>query len=318
MRNFFLLLILCLAALVGCRTNPACERQIGLMRSELIALEDKYYILESKYREATGQGSLGGGDCDPLTLPKIDTGQPSSTPPAAPSDSDIRIQIDPNDMSNIVDPTIGNAPPRIDAAVASSDAQFRPPRIRGSRSVTDVEPAEQHSASQVDFSEIPGAQPIEGTHALQSAEIPVDDGSLKVHDVLGRDADGVAGDDGFSFVATIPLSCWSTDGVLTVSVLDPAAPHDAQRVGLWRLSGNQLGSPMSAPGDTAVYEFPLEMMWNVNQPQRGDLMLFVRWEAPGMPSCEDRQMLRIVPPRTAELDSPEPADGESSEWSPDR
>ncbi len=91
------LLLLILLALLGCRTYPACERQVAMMRAEFIALEDKYALLEGKYNAAVGQDSTKIEPCDDF----IDSQKsaPSSTGQAPAGRSDLEIRIDPNDAS---------------------------------------------------------------------------------------------------------------------------------------------------------------------------------------------------------------------------
>ena len=45
--RFYLLTILCVLAL-GCQSDPNCRRETALLRSEILDLEDKYYLLKSE------------------------------------------------------------------------------------------------------------------------------------------------------------------------------------------------------------------------------------------------------------------------------
>ena len=45
--RFYLLTILCALAL-GCNSDPNCRRETALLRSEILDLEDKYYLLKSE------------------------------------------------------------------------------------------------------------------------------------------------------------------------------------------------------------------------------------------------------------------------------
>ena len=52
--RFYLLTILCVLAL-GCNSDPNCRRETALLRSEILDLEDKYYLLKSE-RDSLLQG----------------------------------------------------------------------------------------------------------------------------------------------------------------------------------------------------------------------------------------------------------------------
>ncbi len=91
------LLLLALLALLGCRTYPACESQIAMMRAEFIALEDKYVLLESKYNAAVGQDFATVEPCDEYI--RSEESAPNSTGQAPTGPSDLEIRIDPNDAS---------------------------------------------------------------------------------------------------------------------------------------------------------------------------------------------------------------------------
>ena len=51
--RFYLLTIMCLLA-IGCNSDPNCRRETALLRSEILDLEDKYYLLKSE-RDALAQ-----------------------------------------------------------------------------------------------------------------------------------------------------------------------------------------------------------------------------------------------------------------------
>jgi hypothetical protein len=53
MRLSLLVISICLFAL-GCNSDPRCRRETALLRSEILDLEDKYYLLKSKYEATTG------------------------------------------------------------------------------------------------------------------------------------------------------------------------------------------------------------------------------------------------------------------------
>jgi hypothetical protein len=159
--KYCLLPFLALIALSGCHTNPACERQIGLMRSELIALEDKYYALEARYREEVGHDPQFES-CEPISSPIIESGTPRTTPPSQPSDSDIRIQIDPNDSSGLPPPSQPSArsiQPSNDLSVVTFQA---PRRLAANQEAsTIVVSPESSSQDYVDAPVEPSAESAE-------------------------------------------------------------------------------------------------------------------------------------------------------------
>ena len=55
MKLRLLISISILAITAGCQTNPAYQREIAVLRGEIIDLEDKYYALKSDYEMATAE-----------------------------------------------------------------------------------------------------------------------------------------------------------------------------------------------------------------------------------------------------------------------
>lgn len=291
--KFLGLPIVALLALAGCRTNPACERQIGLMRSELIALEDKYYALEDKYHQAVGHGSNEFQSCDP-SLPQSAPAPPktNSMPPSRPSDSDIQIPIDPKDSSGAPLPTADPIAADFPASGAPSVVTFQTPRrfanqrpLQPPREAGHHQPESSAGFPGADNSSVPS-----DNRSDQTSLLFIDPAQL-----TGRDEDGAPGDDGLSLVVQIPRDQWSLDGVLTVSLLDPQEVGDRQRIGLWQISAQEIASATdpTAGGTSAVV--PLDLDWNINAPGHSDLKLFVRWENPGANPLESSEAVAIVP-----------------------
>lgn len=280
------------------------------MRSELIALEDKYYILEAKYRDATGQSSTSGDDCDPLTLPTISSGQTAPSAPAAPNNSDIQIQIDPGDSTRGDAIPAAPNPSLVHSQLNENDVQFVPPRQLSGNSSQQNSSAPQAVEANVNYSAVPTANQFEGALAFQQNVAPSEPGLI---DPLHLRADK----DGFGCVVRIPRDRFSIDGTLTLSVLDPHQPQESQRIGWWRLHGDELGtSTVSVDGLDA--EFPLQLAWNLQSPQRGELMLFVRWEDPAHGSLEFSLPIQIESAAPAADDEPNEVRLGAGDWRPNR
>lgn len=327
-----LLLLLGLLALAGCRTNPACERQIGLMRAELIALEDKYYLLEGKYRDAVGQS---GGSCDVISQPGIAPKQPEMVNPTRPSDSDLQIQIDPNDASQSIPPAapIGT---NFEPEGAQSVVVFQTPARFTSRTTDDRDATSPHNEFEQGFNRAVHTDPYEHSSPPQFREMPGEPATAEgaehhpaKEDVMfvdpaqiqARDDDGVAGADGLSLVVQIPSDQWSSDGELTLSLIDPNEPPERQRIGLWQFTAAELEEWVDSGFEGALIAVPLELAWNQNVPRHEELQLFVRWQNPQFPVLDTSLPIAISTssglPDSAQVDFEQAASG-SPDWHPDR
>jgi hypothetical protein len=265
--------LLAILALAGCRTNPACERQIGLMRSELLALEDKYYALEARYREAVGHDP-DYDTCETLPTPIIESGQPSAMPPSQPSDSDIRIQIDPNDSSVIPHQA---QPIAVDFAQPGEQSvvTFQTPRrfSQNAKNAPPVTPPNDPASRNVDASMNDDAIRVPEGSSPGNTQLILDADQL-----IGVEFDGQPGDDGLSLVLFVPRDRWTTDGQFTVSVLDPFEQGERQRIGLWSYSQQELVPSERESPDDGYVTLTLELPWNQRLPENPELLLFARWE----------------------------------------
>ncbi len=310
MHKLHLLPLLALLALSGCRTNPACERQIGLMRSELIALEDKYYLLESKYRDAIGSNGTTSEVCDPMGQPILTPNRPEILNPSRPSDSDLKIQIDPNDSSDSIAPQAAPIASELDNQAAQSVVEFQTPmRFAKNRDPGRDSASNEAEGSVVAFTEgdptfnvgVTLEEQARAGDASRRPEVSNGDGQSIIQvpplvDPLrlsGRGDDATPGDDGLSLVVQVPDSRWSAEGVLTISVIDPNETAEQQRIGLWRLSPEEIQHVVERTTNSSTIEIPLELSWNQSVPKHSDLVLFVRWENPQFPAIESSQPIAI-------------------------
>lgn len=283
------LILLCLLSFCGCSASPVARREIALLRSEIVDLENQYYALKSLYREATGREpdfsevgfsnrsnwgeSLGNTDvcdeCGQIHDPQleydhpilIDAGEsfdphsgnseppPGSTPQETPDPEDITV-------------------PQVEPQPIDSSGFRRQPRSPATRV---IEPATGQRAQRPLLDQSTNLTGIE----------------IDATQTQGYDSDGLAGDDGI-LVVLIPAfdgngetSPW---GEVTISVVDPDQPREQQRLGLWKFSPYQVDSMVRREGDQSYLQ--VRLPWQ-NGPVRNDnLLVFARVRTPDGRSLE--------------------------------
>lgn len=296
MARLSLLYVLLFLAL-GCRSNPTCERQIGLMRAELLDLEDRYAILEAKYHDAIGGVPMSPGT---ITLPPGTEVFPSEYSPADGAREARRDQSsDPNDQIqyDIDDLMMQNAPdgnkPRRERfrnrqRPIHHSATFQPPRNLESAVNTATDNVQQagyersvlnRDSAEPDASLIPTTDPTEGS----VVDLQVEFAPLY--------ADGAEFPDGIElFVLPVDALGYPVDttATLAVSLIDPQERNPAdQRIGTWQFSDRALAAQTIAGTDALpAGTVRLPLAWNYHAPRHSELELFLRYEPAGQPKIE--------------------------------
>ncbi|HAN97634.1 MAG TPA: hypothetical protein DCQ98_09505 [Planctomycetaceae bacterium] len=132
-------------------------------------------------------------------------------------------------------------------------------------------------------------------------ELPIDDWEVVAVGVdrrqtAGFDANADGIDDGISLVIHPRNASGQTIPVfapMSIAVIDPAERGEAQRIGLWKFTADELAyrQPATArPSDGIA----LRLNWTRGIPRHGNLAVFVRYEAPDGQQYEDRLDVAIA------------------------
>lgn len=111
----------------------------------------------------------------------------------------------------------------------------------------------------------------------------------------GYDSDGVIGDEGIMLVVHPRNDAGQSIPVfapMKVSIIDPEAEGEAQRVGLWDFTAEELEyrqPPASATGQGIALRLP----WSQGSPRHRRLIVFVRYESGGAQPLEVRQEVMV-------------------------
>ena len=302
----FVISLLGLATLAGCRTAPYVNSHLETVNAEYRQLEDYVYCLEDdnaklqRELDACKAGRPASGDSSPptergglfrrklrgtpesespeLSPPMIDPGTPG---PSAPSETPPR-------RSTLNKPAADASPENLD---------LEPPTVElpapGAAEPTPATPAKPEP--------LPPAVPTDTkvTHLFLN---PILTG--------GSDLDSRPGDDGLSVIIEprnaadeyVPQA-----GAISIVVLDPSKAGEEARVARWNfdLSATQQKLRTSS----AARGIQLQMPWPATPPSAEKLQLFVRYEAAdGRQLQTDREIFLTPPGQLSERWTPRPAD----------
>ena len=341
MARLSIILVLTINCL-GCISDPACDRQIGLMRSELLDLEDRYALLESQYEAATGT-------C-PAPVLSTESGikgnaAPASglhaAPPSDPNNNSIQIPIDPNDLSirRLHSPAANGGTEHPTDGVQG--VVFEPPREartnRDTQTIRDasVRPAqfvrdhEQSAATNPNPDRLTTNVPTISSDQISGLQVSAKPLMATDDDAAGR-VDGVE-------VSVLPIDGqqagrWKA-GELSIAVIDPAESDPTrQRIGTWRFDASRLFErEINLQGRWPTTPVRLPLTWNYNSPQHSQLRLYARFTPQGEADVENTIPLVLDGGRDAQHVSQELDDeltrtdqsldstpSSLPEWSPDR
>lgn len=280
----FLVVLMCLI-MAGCRSHPRKSRETALLRAEILDLEDKYYLLKSKYEGVINQ--LDGGEIinssymdgqmiyeDGVIYEglEIETAPAESTQPTpAPGDSSSRLRNPDGNRTIVAEPS---SPPKSLRSRNQSQLELHPPQLDRSQDIN------------VSFPRI------------INPNVDITAVTIEPHSTHGQDVDGVAGDEGINVFVQLETGDGKIEyqaGELTVSLIDPAEPPARQRIGLWKFVPEET-KLFFAQDDQGRRGILLHLPWDQSTPAHEQLTLHVRFVTPDGRVLKTSDQLRIQPP----------------------
>ncbi len=304
MRNAVAALLLVSLLLSGCRINPQAEREIALLRAEILDLEDQYYSLQSRCqgsgfavgpRTSSGvyQQGLTGEMCENCTPATVGQGQPfqnSVIYEAAPGAPGV-IYNDPNSFQ-YADPVF------LDSEGVESD-----PSIQGSdtRQQIDTDPDLETLPAvdepKTDQSYFPST---ESQNSILREPAPGEISSIVINRYLsqGKDVDGRPGHEGLALLVQ-PIdatgSVKKVAGHLTIRVVEPTSQQVDRQIGLWKFTPQETAT-FFVKDELEQQGILLHLPWNGLIPLGRQLSVFVQFVTDDQRNVEASLSLPIEPP----------------------
>ena len=299
MRRLMLLSLLSLG-LLGCKTDPHATREIALLRSEILDLEDQYYALKSQYRfvmENLRDGQGVGSVSDPY----LNDG-PALYGPGMPY----------CDEPNL---SFGN---ETIIEQGSISPQYREPRITPQREELPTPRQRQPNSSQ------PGSRPgtsgesidsqggswdsgngilLEGseiTGQFRRASTVMEVASVSINEsaTRGEDLDGIPGDEGLVLLIQPRSDAGNviqTSGDLTVSIVDPRETGERQTLGTWQFSAAEVPN-FFVRQELIQQGILLHLPWDSQVPRHPNLVVKVQFSDSTQRQHVSSGEVEIVPP----------------------
>lgn len=266
--RLFLVILLSLLA-IGCRSKPRVQRETALLRAEILDLEDKYYLLKSKYDGVVNQVGEGETYYEGIIY----------------EGDVIHNDIAPYEQSN----------EKLDSPMPRSDQNgpVNSERLPSPKSDTDQSNSMLDSRMMLGSSDIQIALPD-----VNGKELEVTGISINRDTTQGRDVDDIPGDDGIDLLVQQETSSGQVafqTGELTVSLIDPAESSDRQRIGLWKFLPDEtkLFFANDERGNRGIL---LHLPWDQSTPTNEELTLHVRFVTKDGHVLKTSGPLRINPP----------------------
>jgi len=288
-KGLHLVIVLLPALSLGCASNRySRQAEVDAMRREYFELEDRFYELEGRYRRAERRLRQEGVELD--SLGAEDEASESSVIEDRPT------PVSPEDDIPMEDPSLTPMPeadpmpqedslPELPGPENADRSWRRPPSS----------PAESRLSSRFRRPNLPNANPADDRQAAaleddsvpwtetnQAPLAPINDWevvSVDVPYVRGYNSDGNAGDDGIFFMVEPRNAAGQlvpAVAPMTIALIDPQAEGEAQRIGLWDLTAEEIAATqqedlVSGQGIT------LRLPWQGEPPSRRQFVLFVRY-----------------------------------------
>ena len=271
--RYLLILIFVCTLLTGCRVNPRAEREIALLRAEILDLEDQYYALKDRCEEkgvSTDSQYYDSEfvdgeciDCEPGTI--IYENPADATYDRAPT------EVNPSEELESIEPTIDDG--------TSSRLEILP-------HTGDVLP-EKVSYSGGNRS---------GNRQDIISSIAIDRNSSR-----GEDIDGIPGHEGLSLLIQ-PLDDYGNihkiAGKLMVRISESKSENVERQIGLWQFTPRETES-FFVRDEVPEQGILLHLPWDGLIPTERVLRVFVRYTTRDNRKLDTQFRIQVDPPGSA-------------------
>lgn len=301
MRRLILICLLGLA-LTGCKTDPHATREIALLRSEILDLENQYYALKSQYRFALKNSQECNGD--PVGSDSLygeqptfyDNGMPYYDDPFMSYGNEVIID-DGNRSPQYREPRL--VPNREELPPPNNHLQDQDGTLGDpsrDRQLEDINAQgttwESGNEIRLEGSEVTG-QFRKAATVMEVASISISESATR-----GENLDGIAGDEGLVLLIQ-PQSdsgaVLQATGDLTVSIIDPKETGNRQQIGLWQFSAAEV--PNFFVRDELIQQgILLHLPWDAQIPRSKNLVVNVQFADSTQQRHESSFEINIVPP----------------------
>ncbi|MCH2182045.1 MAG: hypothetical protein MK108_08580 [Mariniblastus sp.] len=279
--------------LLGCKTDPHATREIALLRSEILDLEDQYYALKSQYRYVMENLRDSHGD-NSASDPYLNDG-PVLYGPGMPYCDDPNLS-----YGNETIIEHGSVIPQYrEPRISPQREELPPPRQTQPDSNQSGESSDDQGGNWdsgngilLEGSEITG-QFRRASTVMEVASVSINESATR-----GEDLDGVPGDEGLVLLVQ-PRSdsgnVIQTTGDLTVSIVDPREPFNRQTLGTWQFSAAEV--PNFFVREELIQQgILLHLPWSSEVPRHRNVIVNVQFsdstQREHVSSCD----VDIVPP----------------------
>ncbi|MCH2179526.1 MAG: hypothetical protein MK106_12055 [Mariniblastus sp.] len=293
------LILICLLGLssIGCKTDPRATREIAVLRSEILNLEDQYYSLKSQYRQVADDLRACKGE--PATDgPYYDDSLPFNNRNSLPFCDDPVSTYDSPMLPDTGSRTIQYREPN----VATQSEELPPPNKAGQSDSTKPNKDNNTQGStwtpndeiRLEGSDMSGQFRQASTFTEEVASVAISESATR-----GEDLDGIAGDEGL-VVLIQPLSrsgrAIRTTGDLTVTIVDPQETGDRQEIGTWQFSAEEVPN-FFVKKDLVQQGILLHLPWDFRTPRNQTLVVSVQFTDTKRQVHRSAYELSIIPPR---------------------
>ena len=290
---FVLLMVVALPGCVGRRI--AMQSTVDAMRAEQMELVDRYYRLESNYRKAERElarlRKIHGEDAG-IDLESTESSEPTAGAGEGTAGSyryeglDVGGGVADNTPPNV----LRYEDPITEDTIATLDLQDATSAPDGS----ELQPLRAAEGSESDEPTSAATQPVSEIRDWRITHVVINPLLSK-----GKNIDGLYGDDGISLVIE-PRNADDryvpSPGPLTISLIDPEEAGEEQRIGLWKLTAEEVEPRVYHQGDKS-HGIQLTLPWQNHAPRNRKLLVFVRYETPDGEQLENSSEINVLLPQ---------------------
>ncbi len=302
-RSMRRLITICLLGLasIGCKTDPHATREIALLRSEILDLEDQYYALKAKYRHvAEDLRDCKGEPDDPSLYNDGPTFYDNSAPYCEDPVLSYRDEI-------FIDGT-NSSPQYREPRLTPNREELPPPnnqlpspnRLPGEPSQTRPDDNSNTQDTRWDTDQPIQLEGFQANDQFRKASTVMEVASVSINEsaTRGVNLDNVAGDEGLVLLIQ-PKSdsgtVLQTPGDLTVTILDPNERRNQEQIGMWQFGASEV--PNFFVRDELIQQgILLHLPWNTQTPRNRNLLVNVAFTDSTQRKHETSFEINIMPP----------------------